>query len=128
MPRKIERKSGTDRLAEAAMEGAIVADETSEENAAADVAGSAPPARAIVRQPSAELAHARHSEALPGFVETYDAVAGILARDPGKGWPTAGGAYEYRLARHGFPRVRVLYKFTEDAIVISTIEAVPWPT
>ena len=110
------------------METVIVADESAEENAAAVAAGGAPPARTIMLQPSAEHAHDRHWEEVPGFAEAYDAVAGTLARDPAKGWPTAGTAHEYSLARHGRPRIRVLYRITEDNIEISTIEAVPWPT
>ena len=50
-------------------------------------------------------------------------MAATLAEDPGKGWRTAGGRWEYLLAKHEKPRVRAIYSFDEDEVTISELEA-----
>ena len=79
--------------------------------------------RTIVRTAAAEAAYQRYLGSLENFAEVYEAIEATLAEDPGKGWRTVGGRWEYLLAQHEKPRVRAIYSFDEDEVTISELEA-----
>ena len=81
--------------------------------------------RIVVLEPAAETSLRRYRKELEGFDEVYAAVAATLSTDPGEGWNTAGGYFEYHLAMKTVPAVRAVYSFDDKEVVIRGLDA--WP-
>ena len=84
-----------------------------------------PDVRIVVFAPAAETSFRRYDDEMEGFDKAYSALATTLSIEPGSGWNTAGGYYEYLLANKNVPTVRVVYSFDDKEVLIRSLDAYP---
>jgi len=81
--------------------------------------------RTVILEPVAELARPQFSGNLPGFAMAYSIMVADLAVHSEKGWFSPGGRFEYTMAMRKKPRIRVIYQYKHDTLVISQLDADP---
>ncbi|MDE0173677.1 MAG: hypothetical protein OYH76_00505 [Defluviicoccus sp.] len=79
--------------------------------------------RTVILEPAAELARQRFSESLPGFAMAYGILVADLAVHSENGWFSPGGQLESTIAMRKKPRIRVIYRYEHDTLVICQLDA-----
>ena len=77
----------------------------------------------VILEPAAELARRQFSESLPGFAMAYSILVADLAVHSEKGRFSPGGRFEYTMAMRKKPRIRVIYRYKHDTLVICQLDA-----
>ena len=79
--------------------------------------------RTVILEPAAERARQQFSENLPGFAMAYGILVADLAVHSEKGRFNPVGPFEYTMAMRKKPRIRVIYRYKHDTLVIGQLDA-----